>query len=365
MDVVKHRRALHQIPELAFDLPETLAYIEGVLKELPCQVFSPAKSSLCAFFNFGKEDAIAFRADMDALPIVENTGLPFSSQHPGKCHACGHDGHMAIGLGLAQWLGQQTALAQNVLLIFQPAEETIGGAKGICQSGVLAAYNVKAIFGLHLWPDLPAGKVETCPGGMMCQSAEVTLTVTGKSAHVARAEEGLDGLDAANLWYMRAMEAERTLPTDRPRLLKFGRMEAGTVRNALAATARVEGTLRAFEDETFGMLRDRLYALAREVEEQTGCRLELHMTESYPAVWNHEELAQKVLTHLPVELLAKPVRIAEDFSWYQRYVPGVFFFLGCGPCPALHSRDFNFDEKALDTGISLFKTIVEEYKEWK
>ena len=365
MQAIDHRRALHQIPELAFDLPQTLGYIEGVLKELPCRLFSPAKSSLCAFFDFGKDHAIAFRADMDALPIPEETELPFSSCHPGKAHACGHDGHMAIGLALAQWLGTQTGLPQNVLLVFQPAEETIGGAKGICQSGVFAAYNVKAIFGLHLWPDLPVGTVATCPGGMMCQSSEVTLTVTGKSAHVARAEEGLDGLEAANLWFMGAMEAERTLPTDRPRLLKFGRMEGGTVRNALASTARVEGTLRAFEDETFGMLRDRLYALAREVEEQTGCRLELHMTESYPAVWNHEELAELVLTHLPVERLESPVRIAEDFSWYQRYVPGVFFFLGCGPCPALHSRNFNFDEKALDTGISLFRAIAEDYYKWK
>lgn len=364
MNLIDHRRALHRIPEISFDLPCTLAYISSVLEALPCTITSPAQSSLCAFFDFGKKDTIAFRADMDALPIAEQTGLSFSSCHAQNMHACGHDGHMAIALSLAQWAAQQKELPQNLLFIFQPAEETVGGAKLICESGVLAQYHVSAVFGLHLWPDLPLGTVATRPGGMMCRSSEVTLKVTGRSSHVAKAEEGLDALEAAAKWYMAAMEAEKALPTAEPRLLKFGHMQAGTVRNALAGTALVEGTLRAFDDETFMMLRDRLDALAKQVAAETGCTLSLTYSDGYPAVNNDPSLYEKIKAHLPISYLEEPVRITEDFSWYQKFVPGVFFFLGCSPAPALHSKNFNFDEKALQVGLNLLQTIAEGFATW-
>ncbi len=361
MSLSQHRRALHQIPELSFDLPKTLSYIESVLKELPCTLLKPATSSLCAYFDFGKEDTLAFRADMDALPIMENTGLAFASRHEGKMHACGHDGHMAILLSFAQWVAQQKRLPHNVLLIFQPSEETVGGAKPICESGILARHKVKAVFGLHLWPDLPVGVVATRPGSMMCRSSEVTLTVTGKSAHVARSEEGLDALDAAMRWLLGAKELEESLPKNVLRLLKMGKMEAGTVRNAVAGSARLEGTLRSFEDETFDYLKKGLERLTAKIQEESGCRLELTVSPSYPAVHNDPVVYDRVKEILSIEYLEKPVKIAEDFSWYQRFVPGVFFFLGCGPAPALHSQNFDFDETALEKGLSLFQALEEEY----
>lgn len=129
MQVIQYRRALHRIPELDRDLPETLSYLRGILSPLSCTLSSPIPGALCAFFDFGRPDAIAFRSDADALPITERTGLPFASVHPGRMHACGHDGHMAMVLDLAVWLDQQTALPHNVLLLFQPAEETTGGAR--------------------------------------------------------------------------------------------------------------------------------------------------------------------------------------------------------------------------------------------
>lgn len=361
MDLIAHRRRLHQIPELDFRLPETLNYIHSVLDPLPCQVFSPAPGSLCAFFDFGKDTALAFRADMDALPVTEKTGLPFSSCHPGQMHACGHDGHMAIALALAQWAAEQDTLPHNLLLVFQPAEETTGGAKMICDSGVFEAHRTKAIFGLHLWPDLPLGRIATRPGGMMCRSSEVTLAVTGRSAHVARAEMGLDALEAAARWYLGAMEAERSLPGDVPRLLKFGKMQAGTIRNVIAGSATLEGTLRAYEDEVFDALAQRLRQLCHSLEHETGCRFDLHLSEGYPAVWNPEELYEQVSRIYPLSLLEEPVRIAEDFSYYQRRLPGLFLFLGCGPAPALHREDFQFDEGALETGFRLFRRIAEAY----
>ena len=137
MQVIQHRRALHQIPELDRDLPETLAYLREVLTPLGCELSTPIPGALCAFFDFGRDDAIAFRSDADALPIQENTGLPFASRHPGRMHACGHDAHMAMVLDLAQWLAGQEGLPHNVLLLFQPAEETNRGRPGpVCQRRV-------------------------------------------------------------------------------------------------------------------------------------------------------------------------------------------------------------------------------------
>lgn len=361
MSLIDHRRFLHQIPELAFDLPKTLAYIESVLKELPCKLVKPAPSSLCAFFDFGKEDALAFRADMDALPVPERTGLPFASTHEGKMHACGHDGHMAMLLGFGQWVAQQKELPHNVLLIFQPSEETIGGAKPLCESGVLAEYKVKAVFGTHLWPDLPVGVVSTRPGSMMCRSSEITLNVTGRSCHVARSEEGLDALDAAMQWLLGAKELEAGLPPHVLRLLKMGKMEAGTVRNAVAGSARLEGTLRSFEDETFDYLKEGLEKLTARIQGETGCTLDFTIAPSYPAVTNDPQVYERVQEICPTEYLEKPVKIAEDFSWYQRFAPGIFFFLGCGPAPALHSQNFNFDEKTLEYGLDLFCKLAKEY----
>ncbi len=361
MDLICHRRALHRIPEPDFRLPETLAYVESVLLNLGCTLHRPAESSLCAFFDFGQEESLAFRADMDALPIPEQTGLDFASQHPGYMHACGHDGHMAVLLGFAQWVSRQSRLPHNILLIFQPAEETIGGAKPICESGILAQFRVRAVFGAHLWPDLLAGSVSTRPGGMMCRTSEVTLQVTGKPAHVARAEEGLDALEATARWYLAALEIERNCPGTLPRLLKFGRIEAGTVRNALAGSATLEGSMRAFEDETFYHLKGKLEDLAETISQETGCAFRLTFSEGYPAVDNDPVVYARLKEILDLEYLEEPVKIAEDFSWYQRYVPGVFFFLGCGPAPALHSQNFNFDERALEVGLELFKTIAQRY----
>lgn len=359
MRLADDRRALHQIPELVRDLPETRAYLERALDGLGCRVFSPEGSSVCALFDFGRPDALAFRADMDALPIAEATGLPFASRHPGRMHACGHDGHMAILLGLARDLSKRSDLPHNVLLVFQPAEETGGGAKDVCQSGVFARHNVRAIFGLHLWPDLPAGTVASRAGPMMTRSSEVTVEVAGRSAHVARSEEGLDALAACAAWYQGAIALDRSLPQGTPRLLKFGRMEAGTVRNALAGRARLEGTLRTFQDQLHQRLQTQLQDLGERVERETGCQVAVRFSEGYPALINPPPLLEQVQKLYPVAPLARPALITEDFSWYQQFLPGLFFFLGCGPAPALHAADFNFDEGVLQTGLDLFQTIAE------
>ena len=359
MPVIESRRALHRSPELDWDLPETRAYLRSVLEPLGCALFSPIPGALCAFFDFGKADAIAFRSDADALPIQEQTGLPFASTHPGKMHACGHDGHMSMVLDLAVWLDSQNDLNHNVLLIFQPAEETTGGAKDLCQSGVFEQYNVTCLFGLHLWPALPAGVVASRKKEMMSRSCEVSVTITGRSSHIAKAEEGLDALAAGVEFYRRAVALEQALSPEIYRLLKFGRMESGTVRNAVSGKTVLLGSLRAFQDEVFFGLQDGLRAIGRDIEKETGCTVDVHANDGYPAVWNPDELFDRVRNAgVDFEILDKPVMISEDFSWYQRHLPALFFFLGCGPAPALHADDFTFDESILTVGADFWKEIA-------
>ena len=359
ISVIFDRRRLHEIPELDRCLPKTISYLTAALEGLGYRIFTPIEGSLCAWFDFGCEKAIAFRADMDALPITEITGAAYASRHPGIMHACGHDGHMAIALELARRLSVKKHLNRNVLLVFQPAEEATGGAKPICDTGIFTEYQVEAIFGLHLWPGLEKGTIFSKPGPMMSRSAELDVDIFGRSAHIGRSWEGIDATEAACIFLQKAYALERSVPAEIPRLLTFGKLHSGTVRNALSAHARLEGGLRAFSDKVFFGLRDQLLKIAREVEQQLGCKVLLRTSDGYPAIDNPKELHDKVYAIAPFAPLEEPSMTTEDFSWYQRYVPGMFFFLGLGENPALHSDNFDFDESVLSLGADFFEKIAE------
>ena len=354
MKIIEDRRALHRIPELDNDLPQTMAYLEQALAGLNCRVFSPMQSALCAGFDFGQETAIAFRSDADALPILEKTGAAFASCHPGKMHACGHDGHMAIALELARRLNEKKTLPHNVLIVFQPAEETTGGAKALCQTGVFDRYKVEAIFGLHLWPGLPEGQIASRAEEMMARSCEVKVDVLGRSAHIARAGEGLDALEAGAEFYLRALDMERKMPKEVFRLLKFGKFESGRVCNAISDHTHMEGSL-------FYGMRQSLLDIAAQVEQESGCRVQVDMNEGYPAVMNPPALYQRVKQTVSLRELDAPMMITEDFSWYQRFLPGLFFFLGAGDVPALHADDFHFNEQILVKGADFFEELAEKF----
>ncbi|MBQ7871413.1 MAG: amidohydrolase [Oscillospiraceae bacterium] len=346
------RRALHRIPELDRRLPETAAYLRSALEPLPCRVFSPWEDAVCAYFDFHREATIAFRSDMDALPVTELTGLPHASVHPGCMHACGHDGHMAILLGLARHLAESPA-SSNVLLIFQPAEETTGGAKAICDTGLLEQYGVRRIYGLHLWPGSPKGQVASCPGGMMARSCELHCEIQGRSVHLARWQEGQDALLAA----VRLVDRAYTLAEGKPCLLRFGTLNSGTAQNALSDHSRLAGSLRCYDDALFLSLWEGLQRIAAQVEQETGCTVTLTRTEGYPPVTNDPAALEEAKARYPIAPAA-PSFTAEDFSEYQRHVPGVFFWLGTGDGPALHSPHFDFDESVLETGLALFRALL-------
>lgn len=361
--IVTYRRQLHRIPELGDCLPKTCAYVRGLLEPLNCLVTSPIPGSVCAFFDAGKPSAVAFRADMDALPVTEVSGVPYASTHPGQMHACGHDGHTALALGLAEYASAHLRdLPQNVLFLFQPAEETTGGAERLCETGILEHHNVTGIFGLHLWPGLPLGQVFSRPGPLLARSSEVTVTVTGKSVHLSRAEEGRDALTAGAEYLRLAYAAIRTLPPEDLRTLRFGKMVSGTVRNAVSGKTVLEGSLRTYREEIHRLCGEKLEALGRVIEVETGCGVAVHLSRGYPAVWNHEGLYDAVLTRLGPDapaLLDAPVLASEDFSFYQKRVPGVFFFLGVGETPELHAPDFHFDDEAvLPKGLEFLKKLL-------
>lgn len=362
MKIIKDRRCLHAIPELDRELPETLDYLKNSLNGLNCQVFSPMEGALCAFFDFGVDHAIAFRADCDALPMAEKNDVPYASCHPGRMHACGHDGHMAILLELARRLSEKTELFHNVLLVFQPAEETTGGAKDLCETGIFEQYHVQAIFGLHLWPGVEAGKIFSRREELMSRSCEVNVDIYGKSAHIAKAAEGIDALEAGMEFCRRAYAMERSLPDHVFRLLKFGKFQSGTVRNALSEHTHMEGSLRAFQDEIFGQLRTGLDDIGIQVEREFGCKVSVSANEGYPAVLNPADLYDRVRSIASFEELDAPSMTAEDFSWYQRSLPGMFFFLGLGDTPALHADDFDFDDSILAKGADFFEVLAERFQ---
>lgn len=384
--LARYRRDLHRIPELDYDLPQTKRYLRGVLEQLSCEVFSPSASCICALFDAGCARTMAIRADMDALPISENTGAPFASEHEGHMHACGHDAHMAMALAAAVWVDgivreRPGALPRNVLFVFQPAEETTGGAKRVCESGVFERCAVERIFGFHVWPDLPWGTVASRPGPLLARSSETHISIHGQSTHIAKTYgvSDTDSHDAA-LAAARFMVSERwlmrKLAQEEPVICQFGQLEAGTVCNAVAGEARLAGSLRVFTDSMFERAKDEIRALLDESCASCGCTGEVDFAEGYPPVTNDSVLYSKAADVLPeLTLVEEPLLIAEDFAFYQRHLPGVFFLLGVGAPDAdgiadadcgelgyatcaLHGDSLMFDERVLLRGLSVYKRLV-------
>ena len=361
-DPREYRRALHRIPELGFDLPETTAFVQRVLAPLPCTVTSPAPGAIAAFFDAGRAETFAFRADMDALPICEKSAAVYTSRHAGQMHACGHDGHTAMLLSFAEYLAEHPeALQKNALLLFEPAEETTGGAKAICDCGLFERYAVAAVFGTHLWPGLAAGKIATRAGGVMACSCEANVIFTGKSSHIAKAAQGADALEAASRFLCAVYDAVDQMPQGEKRLLKFGQLSAGTVRNALAERATLAGSLRAMSAAGKDALQREVCLAAEAAARRTGCTVQASFSEGYPAVENDPALTERVLAALGARYDiedAEPALTAEDFSFYGQKAPAVFFRLGLGDVPPLHAADFDFDDSVLSVMPGFYAALL-------
>jgi amidohydrolase len=371
--VVEVRRALHQIPESGLQENETTGFILEYLAKLGMKVERGVSGTGAVAYLEGTEGnkTIAYRADIDALSVDEQTGVEYCSTKPGYMHACGHDGHTAILLGFAHYaVLHQDDIKNNLLFIFQPAEEGPGGAEAIVEAGILEKYKVSNIFGLHIYPEVEEGRVGCKPGAMMAQTGEFDILIKGKSAHGAMPHKGSDALvaGAAAVTALNTVISRNIDPLE-PAVLTIGRFESGERRNIIAGEAVLEGTIRAFNEETYTAVRNRLISIVKYLPESFECTAELEIRDMYPAVTNDVEMFEifrKAVGKENLEII-KPMTISEDFSYYQKRVPGLFFMLGSrnvekGYINPLHSNKFNFNEDVLLTGIQLFENIRKQFE---
>ena len=366
-DCLRHRRSLHMIPEVGFDLPETHEYILNTIKELePDSLETLAEAGVKAvWYAENAKETLAFRADMDALNAVEETGTEYASRHAGKMHGCGHDGHMTVLLLLAKLIHTHRAkLGVNVVLLFQPGEEGYGGAKRMIAAGALQNPKVDRIYGLHVWPAVPKGKIGIRWGAMMAQSCEFDMIAHGLSAHGASPQMGVDAVvSSAELITMLQSAITRSVDPHQDALLTIGRISGGTARNIIADRVEMNATLRVLSPRVYDDLIRRIHAMADGVAMATGASFDIIERVQYPCVDNPRPMVEHLYTYLDMSdiYLVDPVMAAEDFACYQQEVPGVFMFLGVNGgknSQPLHNCRFDFDEDTLLMGVELFWRLL-------
>ncbi len=365
--IVAWRRSLHQIPELANEEVKTSGLVADALAEMGLEVREGvAGTGVVALLKGARPGkVVGLRADMDALPLVERTGLSFASVHEGQMHACGHDSHMAMVLGAAMVLSElESELNGKVKFIFQPAEEEghIGGAGPMIDAGALRNPKVDYIFGLHVWPDEPSGKIGYKQGALMASTDTFYITVKGKGGHGAKPHQTVDPVvAAAHLVVALQTMASREADPLEPFVMTVGKLTAGTVHNIIPSEAYLEGTLRTVREETRMSLKDRLERMASGVTSSFGARYELRIDEGYSATINDPEVTAEAVEVLAgvfgrEALVEVPLTMGgEDFSRYLQAIPGSFFFLGTrneakGLTASIHSPHFQVDEDVLPLG---------------
>ena len=367
------RRDLHKIPELGLKEYKTSAYIREKLEGFGItELETWLETGVVAVIRGkGKGQAVAFRADMDALPVTEQTGCDFTSEHVGCMHACGHDGHVTVLLGFAKYLQEhKDELENDVVLIFQPAEEGPGGAQLLVDAGLFEKHPVRCIIGCHIFPQVPQGKVACRKGAMMARNGEVDVHIYGESAHGAQPQLGHDAVLAAGavITGLHTILSRNVSPLDSG-VLTFGAIHGGEACNIIAKEVKLEGTMRAFSDEAYETMTKRVQEVASGIAAGYGCKGEAVFRHMYRVVDNDSklvELLQEVAGDNYEE--TPPYMLAEDFSLYLQKVPGMFFFLGSGNAEkgythSLHSAQFQFDEEILALGVETYAKLLKKLAE--
>lgn len=367
------RRDLHKIPELGLKEYKTSAYIREKLEGFGItELETWLETGVVAVIRGkGKKEAVAFRADMDALPVTEQTGCDFTSEHVGCMHACGHDGHVTVLLGFAKYLQEhKDELENDVVLIFQPAEEGPGGAQLLVDAGLFEKHPVRCIIGCHIFPQVPQGKVACRKGAMMARNGEVDVHIYGESAHGAQPQLGHDAVLAAGavITGFHTILSRNVSPLDSG-VLTFGAIHGGEACNIIAKEVKLEGTMRAFSDEAYETMTKRVQEVASGIAAGYGCKGEAVFRHMYRVVDNDPklvELLQEVAGDAYEE--TPPYMLAEDFSLYLQKVPGMFFFLGSGNeekgyIHSLHSAQFQFDEEILALGVETYAKLLKKLAE--
>ncbi len=369
------RHELHQIPELAFaeHLTSKLICRELAAMGVPFKAGLAGGTGIAAFISGRRtvQGVVGIRAEMDALPVEEATGAAYMSRHPGRMHACGHDGHMAIALGSCRWLWQRRdALESGVIVYFQPAEEGYNGGevmyRALEELGVLP----NMVFGLHGWPELPVGTIATRAGVLLAAVDNIEITIHGRGTHGSQPQRGRNPIPCAGYLATRLHISTSKAGADRAVVLSIGCLEAGTAANIIPPSAVLRGTLRTLSETVRKEKLRWIERTCREAARRFGCPVKIQINSSTPAVINDGESTELLLragdVHLgrsDVKRLTTPYLWSEDFAYMLQNTRGCFFVLGTCPkghrsYPMLHSPHYDFPDAALPIGIRIMCALA-------
>lgn len=380
------RRDIHAHPELRFEEQRTSALIAKRLEELGYTVETGlGKTGLVGLLQGTRPSTpptrmIGLRADMDALPIQEQNTFEHASRIPGKMHACGHDGHVAMLLGAAQELSENRDFSGSVALIFQPAEEGGAGALRMIEDGLFQKYPCDAVFAMHNWPNLPTGEFAAHPGPVMASSNQFSVTIQGKGAHAAMPDLGIDPvIVAAQLIQAYQTIISRNCKPVEAAVLSVTKVHAGEATNAIPDQATLEGTVRTFSVDTLNLIEQQFEQLTNNLCTAYGAQADIHFKREYPPTINTTsmaQLAQEAISQLPsspqVHNNLPPSMGAEDFAYMLQQKPGAYLWIGnghgdhrehghgLGPC-TLHNPNYDFNDNIIPLGVQAWCAIVRKF----
>ncbi len=372
-EITGWRRALHQRPELGFDTHETAAFVAAKLREIGVDEVAEGigRTGVVGIIRgrtTGSGRVIGLRADMDALPIEEATGLGWASQVPGKMHACGHDGHTAMLLGAAKYLAETRNFDGTVAVIFQPAEEAGGGGNAMVQDGMMERFGIGQVFGMHNYPGLPVGTFAIRPGPMMASTDEFTIDLEGKGGHAAKPHLTIDTtlVAAGLLQALQSVVARNVDPVESAVLSVTTLKTGGDSFNVIPQTVHLKGTIRALRQEVRELVGRRLHEMVEHVAAAYGATATLGFQPGYPVTVNHEaetafaaDVAETVAGEGRVNRAVDPVLGAEDFSYMLEARPGAFIFVGNGDTAYVHHPQYDFNDEIIPIGVSYWARLAE------
>jgi amidohydrolase len=369
-DIQAWRRDLHAHPEVMYDLPRTAAFVAERLRGFGCDevVTGLGRTGVVGVIKGRRPGGvIGLRADMDALPIEEETNLAYASKTPGKMHACGHDGHTAMLLGAAQYLAETRNFAGDAVVIFQPAEEGGAGALAMIKDGLMDRFGIQQVYGMHNGPGMPVGSFAMRPGAIMASTEHLTIRIEGVGGHAAYPHNTIDPvLVGAQLITALQSIVSRNVDPLQSAVISICAFHAGSAHNVIPHVAELKGTVRSLDKDVRDLLEKRVREVVAGVALQTGARIELDYDRSYPVVMNHPAqtgIAAKVAGEVAgaehVDTDMTPIMGAEDFSYMLEARPGAFVFIGNGDSAGLHHPAYNFNDEVIVYGTSYWVRLVE------
>ena len=370
-EVAGWRRHIHNNPELGFDVFKTADFVTGKLKEFGCDevVTGIGRTGVVGLIrgNLGAGSTVGLRADMDALPISEATGLPYASVTSGKMHACGHDGHTAMLLGAAKYLAETRNFAGAVAVIFQPAEEGGGGGNEMVKDGMMDRFAIDKVFGMHNMPGLPVGQFALRPGAIMAATAEFTIRIKGKGGHAAMPQTTIDPVVIGSQ-IVTAFQtiASRSADPVESVVVSVTKFHGGDAYNIIPETVELAGTVRTLKKEVATLARERIHAICAGIGAAHGATVTVDYDANYPVTYNHADetvfaadVAAGVAGETQVHRAIPPVMGGEDFSYMLEARPGAFIFVGNGASANLHHPAYDFNDEVIPHGVSYWVKLAE------